>query len=1102
MITCPSCGQENPEGFKFCGACAAPLAAVGVVVCQRCGQENPAGFKFCGECAAPLVEEEQPIALEERKIVTALFTDIVGSTATAEQLDPEDVRARLAPYYAQVRKELVRYGGSVEKFIGDAVVALFGAPVAHEDDAERAVRAALAVREAVAALNQQDEWLDLHLRTAVHTGEAIVVLGGAAGEGEGMAAGDVMNTAARIQGGAPVDGIVVGEATYRATRHLFEYDEAPPVQAKGKSEAVPIWEVVAEKGAEQRPRTALPLVGRAGELDQLLGYWQAAVSQRRPHLVTVLGAPGIGKSRLLVALCERAEDDGAVHWGRCLPYGEGMTYWPIREILRAAAGIRHDDSSDTVSGKLGLLLESLPTDAPDELRTVAAAVANVLEVATTPRGTYSAVEISQAELHWGLRRLFQLLAVSRPLLLVFEDLHWAEPTLLELLRGIVDTVGEAPLLLLGSARPELEEDQRAFLTASDHRSVVRLGALDEVESRELVRELIGPSAAAGGAAEKLLEHAAGNPLFLEEMVRMLAEAGAATDFEALPIPDSLQALIGSRLDALTVGEKRVAQQASVIGAVFWRGAVAHLDGAGPELDDRLEALERRDFVRAHSESSVVGDREYAFKHILIRDVAYERLPKGKRAELHIRFSEWLSALTGGDDYVEILAYHLEQACRLARSVARSPVEPPVTAAVAALRRSAEKAERREGMREADRFYVRALELVPDNLEATSELRLRRASVTAALGDLVRASRELEEVAEEAGRLGRRDLRGTALVTLANVETRQGRGAEARRSVDAAYEIATALGDRLLEVRSMFQSGYVRAWFDGVVEPGLEDLRRGLAIADDLGDLVLRVEGHMRMGTVLFNAGEVVPAGEHLARCAELASELGSHRDEARAVSMLAFTKYYLGEREDAERLAMQALDWLERTGDSYFQLQNLRGLAVFALARRDPEAAERWLRQALPLALEGGGWLVVEIYRYLTEALVLQDRLDDARELVQFAARNVPEEDRYARAALRLADGAVAAGTGDRDAAVAAFEEAISILEEQALRLDLAVARISFARALRDFDATSAARSQLALARETLDGMGASGLDSDVERELALSELGAGVAGQSAVSAL
>ena len=300
-------------------------------LCTRCGQDNPDVARFCLACGAPLAPPEPVV--EERKLITVLFCDIVGSTASAEKLDPEDVRARLAPYYDRARTELERFGGTVEKFIGDAVVALFGAPVAHEDDPERAVRAAFAVRQAVEQLNQQDAWLDLRIRVGINTGEALVVVGARTSEGEGMASGDVMNTAARLQSAAPVNGIVVGELTYHATRDAIDFRDAEPIEAKGKSEPVGVWEAVGVREPQVRPSAGTELVGREAELAQLMQLWSEVREVNAPALATITGPPGIGKSRLVEELAQQAAASGAVYWGRCLPYGEGITYWPVADVL-------------------------------------------------------------------------------------------------------------------------------------------------------------------------------------------------------------------------------------------------------------------------------------------------------------------------------------------------------------------------------------------------------------------------------------------------------------------------------------------------------------------------------------------------------------------------------------------------------------------------------------------------------------------------------------------------------------------------------------------------------------------------------------------------
>ncbi len=1078
-----------------------------MIACAACGEENPERARFCLGCGVSLAA---PAAIhEERRVVTALFTDIVGSTARAEGLDPEDVRARLGPYYACVRKELERFGGSVEKFIGDAVVALFGAPLAHEDDPERAVLAALAVRTAIAELNEEDAWLDLNIRTGINTGEALVVLGGAGGESEGMAAGDIMNTAARIQSAAPVNGILVGAATRAASKYAIEYRSAEPVAAKGKAQPVEVWEVVGRQEAvAARSSSDGALIGRDAELGFLEAAWREVCTSATSRLVGVVGPAGIGKSRLVAEFVRRAESEGRVCSGRCLPYGEGITYWPVVEIVRGAAGILRDDDEEAVSARLDGLIHSLATDDEDELRTIAATLANLVGVTTTPGGTYSAGDLSQAELHWGIRRFFELLA-ERPLVLVLEDLHWAEPTLLELVERLPDEL-QAPVLVVASWRPAGAGGDVA-IAPSRRRRVLELETLSPVESASLAASILESEGMPLAAeAEHLLRALGGNPLFVEETVRMLIGAGHLDESgwhlaegATVPVPSTLQALIASRFDQIGAAERRVAQQASVVGSVFSPDAVAYLGELEGDIDGLLQTLERHDILREEAGSNAVGDRAYAFRHILFRDVAYGQIPKGRRALLHLRCSEWLERLPGADDeFVEIAAYHLEQACSFARAVARSPVAPPVEAAVAALTRSGRKAERREGIREADRYYERALQLLDDaEREASLELRIARCRTRVALGDLREAAAELSAVEAGAVVARRSDLRCEALIALANIDGKQGRPLEARERLAKAAALAAETRDDRLATRARYESASLIAWSEGDVDPAIAELRNALALAASFDDRSLRIEGHMRLGGLLFNRGLLVEAEGELEQALALAGELGTFRDDARATSMLSFVRFYLGRLDEAERLALQALEWLERTCDSYLELQNLRALGKYALARGDAAGAEARLRGALPLALEIGGWLLVEIYRYLAEALVLQGRVDDAAEIVAFAARNLPDEDLYARAALLLAEAAVASARGERESVSVAFEETLRILENQHLVTDLAEARFSFGRALAALGETVGAQTELERARSAFRRMDAEGLVREIDRELAGLVGGAGAAGSAAPSA-
>jgi class 3 adenylate cyclase/tetratricopeptide (TPR) repeat protein len=1076
---CPSCGEQNPDRARFCLECGSPLAA-----------------------AAPAAP---PVVDEERKLDTLVFVDLVGSTALAESLDPEDVLGLLELYYTRLRAELERHGGTVEKYIGDAIVTHFGVPVAHEDDPERAVRAALGILDTVIALNAEDPIRQIEVRIGVATGEVIVTHGNRAEEGKGIAWGDILNTAARIESNAPVMGVLVGEETYRATTHAIEYRDHEPIVAKGKAEPVRVWEAVRvlEQGAAHERFRDAPLVGRTDQVDRLLALWAQVQADGRPALATIIGDPGIGKSRLLTEVARRTAAEGDVFWGRCLSYGEGITYWPAVEILEAAAGILKSDDPETVSAKLGTLLEGLPSDDLDQLRTMASALANLIGIPRTPRGTYSAEAISQAELHWGIRRVLELGAADRPLVLVFEDLHWAEPTLLDLIDFVRES--DAPILMLGSARRELEELRPAYCTDSENQVAIRLAALDEQDSEALLAELLGElELPTGSHAELLLRNAGGNPLFLEETVRMLADSGVLEgggDLSELAVPTSLQAMIGSRLDALPGQDKRVAQHASVVGMVFWSGAVAELHG-GEEVDPSLEALEKRDFVRANGESSVAEEHEWSFKHALIKDVAYARVPKGRRAQLHVRFADWVTDIPGAaEEFVEIVAYHLEQSCKLGREVGRGGEPPPIERAVGALMGAAEKAERREGIREADRFYARALDLVGDEqTEQVLEVRLGRAATLRKLGNLQRADEELASVADAAPDVGRRDLHAAALIGRSNIARKRGFAADARGHLAEARTIAADVGDLTLQVRSLYEAAEVRWWFDGAGEAAVDDLRHGLMLAEQLGDKAMQIEGHTRIGTFLFNDGKLEEAQTQLTRSSTLAAELGSLRDEARVTFQLGLVNYHLGELGEAERLGLQALDWLERTGDTFFQLQNLRTLALCATAQSNLALAEERLRTAVPLALEIGGALVVEIYRILVGVLIGQDRLDDARELAVFAFRSVPEEDVYARAAGLLIEANLRAAEGRADIAVESFTKALELLEQQGLPLDLGEAQLAYGKALRRFGDDAAAESELRTARESLAGLGARGLVDEIDRELAEIGEGAGQAGPLASS--
>jgi len=1069
--------------------------------CTACGTENVAEARFCFSCGAAIgAPPPAPAApSEERKVITAIFVDLVGSTARSENLDPEDVKSLVAPYHARVRGELEAHGGTFEKFSGDAILALFGTPKAHEDDPERAIRAALAVRQGIAELNEEDEWLDLHIRTGIHTGEALVMLGARPGEGEWSAAGDVLNTAARIQSAAPTDGILVSRTTYLATMDSFAFSAAESIQAKGKAEPVEVWEVVgAQDGTAAEQHRETEFVGRVAELAELTAFSDELLEERSTGLATIVGAPGVGKSRLLLEYVRRLEERFTVHRGKCLSYGEGITYWPIVEIFKSAASILQSDDRDASAQKLDAFLETLPTEDLDELRTIASALSNLIGIPTTPRGTYVTSEISQAELHWGVRRALQLLAAERPTAIVVEDLHWAEPTLLELISYLLEDEPGVPIAVIATTRPEIEDSAPGFLGREGRRRTVDLQTLGPEQAAALLGGLTGdPAFADTRFAETLITNAGGNPLFLEETVRMLREEGLlelkrwqSDEMRDVPIPTSVQGLISSRLDRLETKEKQLAHHASVIGSVFWASAVARLgaaDDAAPEDPlPGLSQLERRDFVAHLKVSTVQDDEEYSFNHILMRDVAYGQVPKGRRAQLHLGFTEWVKSLPSkADEFVEIVAWHLEQACLLAKEVTRSPIDPPVREAAVMLEEAGGRAERRESLREAHRYYTRAFNLLDDEHAGLRVgLRLHRADMAMQLGELKEATDELLEVAETAATLGRTEFESEALLLLGDIDQRQRRQTEAHDRLLEAERLAGQTPDARLKVRVAFVLATYKGDFEGQHEEALEVLRSAMLAAEEIEDRALVAEGHLRITAILLR-DDLEAAEAELRRCLEIAADLGSHRIEAEATSWLAAVAYYRGRPDEADRLALQARTWFERTGDSYFQVQNIiSGLAIFALEDGRPEDAETWLREALPVALQIGGWVVIKTYWHLVEALVAQDRLDDASEIVVFAARSVPDEDLFCRSWLLLAEALVATSFGERATATTSFAEALRLLEELDFALDVAEARFGLGRALRAFGDVTGARVEFERARVIFARLGADIRRDAIDRAL------------------
>jgi class 3 adenylate cyclase len=704
-----------------------------VLACPNCGRENADDARFCSQCATPLAEVQQR---EERKTVTVVFADLVGSTARAERLDPEDVRAILTPYHARLRHELERFGGTVEKFIGDAVVGVFGAPTTHEDDPERAVRAALAIQDAITELNEANPALELEVRVGVNTGEALVALGARPEQGEGMVSGDVMNTGARLQSAAPPGGVLVGEATYRATERVIDYREAAPIEAKGKSAPLPAWVAVAPRasfGIDVSETGAARLVGRDRELELLAGALSRVRETRDPQLVTLVGVPGIGKSRLVRELFRIIEEETELtYWrqGRSLPYGEGVAYWALGEMVKSHAGILESDSREVAAEKLDRALGDLPL-ADDQvawlrrhLRPLAGLVSG--DDATADRGEVFAA--------W--RRLIEALAEERPAVFVFEDLHWADDGMLDFVDELVDWIAGVPLLVVATARPELLERRPGWGGGKRNALTISLSPLSDTDTARLLADLLDRAVLPAETQTALLARAAGNPLFAEEYARMLSAGDGDSD-----VPDSLQAIVAARVDGLPLQEKTLLQAGSVLGKVFWTDAVAALVAEPQEtLSLALRPLERKEFVRRERRSAVAGGEQYTFVHALVRDVVYGQMPRHERSRWHLLAADWIESLPPdrSEDRAEVLAHHLLRSLEYDRAAGGRAPAQLVDRAVVACREAGERAWALGAYAAAARQFKAALELGGD--DAPLLLAYGRAL---ALGGQVAGNEELE-----------------------------------------------------------------------------------------------------------------------------------------------------------------------------------------------------------------------------------------------------------------------------------------------------------------------------------------------------------------------
>ena len=797
--------------------------------CPACGRDLPGEFPFCPYCAAPLGDRRAPTSHEERKVVSVLFCDLVGFTQASERADPEDVRARLRPYHERVRTELERFGGTVEKFVGDAVMAVFGAPVAHEDDPERAVRAGLRIIEAIAELNAVEAALQLKVRIGINTGEAVVSLDARPEQGEGMVAGDVVNTAARIQSAAPIDGVAVSEETYRQTSRIFVYEELPPAAVKGKTEPVPLHRALeprARFGSDVIRTHTTPFVGRDVERTLLQGLFERSARDQAVQLVTLVGEPGVGKSRLCAELFRFVDDrPDLVTWrqGRCLPYGDGISLWALGEIVKAEAGIFDSDAPEVAAAKLDGVLPQV-----EELPWLKARLLPLL-------GIDSGEPASREELFTAWRRFLETLAAEGPAVIVVEDLHWADPVLVEFLAYFAEWAEGVPLLLLCTARPELYERHPTSAAGLRNATTITLSPLSELETADLVKTLL-----VRGVSEPveraILERAGGNPLYAEEFVRLLAERGLEEPGEEVAFPDTVQALIAARLDILSPERKSLLQDAAVLGKVFWAGALAEMGGLSEnEVELALHELSRRELVRPARTSSMQGESEYAFWHVLVRDVAYGQIPRRERVRRHRAAAGWIEAKAGDrvDDLADLLAHHYTQALEIARAAGR-PEEADELAAAARrfLRLAGERAVGLDTARAGTRFE-QALALMRDDDPGRPELVLRSAEVALHAGRPREAAEALEAVLPELRDRADREQTAFALRLLASVSGRQGDHRRARAlALEAVALLETAApGEALVEAYAGLAGARV---VEGAPVDAVATAERALVLAEQLG----------------------------------------------------------------------------------------------------------------------------------------------------------------------------------------------------------------------------------------------------------------------------
>jgi class 3 adenylate cyclase len=1059
-----------------------------VTACPVCGEPNPARASFCLNCGSQL--PQAAAGRPARKTVTVVFTDLAGSAGLGQRLDPESLAVVMARWFDHMRGLFERHGGRVQKFVGDAVVAVFGIPVVNEDDALRAVRAAAELGEGLGRLNadlERDWGVRLEVRTGVNTGEVVT---GDPAIGNALVLGDAVNVAARLEQVAAPGEVLLGQSTFRLVRDAVEVERVAPLVLKGKGAPVAAWRLraVDPVAPGHARRQDAPIVGREPELRLFEWVFERVAGTRTCHLLTVLGQAGVGKTRL-VGEALAGLPGATVLRGRCLSYGEGITYWPVAEVVRQAAGIADTDPPAGAVAKLHRLLGASaggpggpgtssmgPRSTGDpEREHVADRIAQLIGLEAAPGPAEEAA--------WAFRRLLEILAEPGPLAVVLDDLHWAEPGLLDLVEHVADYGRGAPILLVAMARPELLELRPGWAGGKLNATTLLLEPLDHPEAARLLAALAGPVALPEAVAGPITRAAEGNPLFLEELLAALVEEGrlrrqngrwVAADPADLGIPPTIQALLTARLDRLDDAERAVLERAAVAGQVFEQSAVVELSppSVRHQVPARLQALVRRELLRP-APARLAGDQGFQFRHLLLRDAAYDSIPKQARADLHELFAVWGERVAGPRlrEIEEIVGYHLEQAWRyrVELGIADQRNRRPAGAAAKRLGAAGRRALGRGDLPAAANLLERAIALLPDGDTGGLELLLELADVLVATGEFARAQALLDQVAGAAAARGDDRLAAQALVGRLRMQVAVAGDVDAE-AVQAATRQAIATFSYTEDQRGLAKAwgllatlGFLRCRIAEAEAAAGQAIAHARLARDDPGESWAR-------GLLAHSAfWGPVPAPDGIRRCQDLLVQAaGNRRSELTTMQSLAGLQAMAGRAEEARATVARVLALAGDLGESRVAILAREFAALTYALAGDPGAAERQLRLGIRvLERQGESGLRSNLAADLAHVLNDLGRAEAALQAALASRDLAAGEDVYAQVRWRGAAARALAAQGRAEEAEPLAAEAVAIAD----RTDMLSMR---ADALLDRAAVAAAAGRPARARA--DALAALGL--------------------------